>query len=267
MANGRRSGRAIRLALRTRPLQSRKAAVSGAASSAAVSSRRPRPSAAWMRPLAARYAAEPADPQEPVEGVADAQRAELPGLLEQPLHAPAEAQDRDHEKEESDDAEACVRAGGRREDVRDRLGAASRQLVTVDDAVGRALPPELRGHRARDDRQRDRRGERGGGQRDRAVESRDLLKPVDDAEHELGPQPERQRPHDALAIHVPLPVGLGGIIARHGYVLSDRAAARRRIRDRWGGAETPVPSGGAAPRCPPRPARRAARSPGPGRGC
>ena len=105
---------------------------------------------------------------------------------------------------------------GRREDVPDRLGAAARQLVAVDDALGRALAPELRRHRARDDQQRDRRGERAGRQRDRAVESRDLLKPVDDAEHELRPQPERQRPHDALAIHAPSPVTLGGIVARHG---------------------------------------------------
>ena len=32
---------------------------------------------------------------------------------------------------------------GRREDVLDRLGAASGQLVAVDDALGRALAPEL----------------------------------------------------------------------------------------------------------------------------
>ena len=89
---------------------------------------------------------------------------------------------------------------GRREDVPDRLGAAARQLVAVDDALRGALAPELRGHRAGDDRQRDRGGERAGGQRDRAVEARHLLEPVDDAQHELRPQPERQRADDALAI-------------------------------------------------------------------
>ena len=105
---------------------------------------------------------------------------------------------------------------GRREDVRDRLGAASGQLVAVDDALRRVLAAELRGHGAGDDRQRDRGRERAGGQRDRAVESRELLEPADDAEHELRPQPERERPHDALAIHAPPPAGLGGIVARHG---------------------------------------------------
>ena len=65
-----------------------------------------RPSAAWRTPLSARYSRQPADPEQPVERVADAQRLELPGLLEQPLHGAGEAQDRDHEEEEADDAEA-----------------------------------------------------------------------------------------------------------------------------------------------------------------
>ena len=51
--------RAIRLALSTRPLQTRNTAVTGASSSAAASSRRLRPSAAWMTPLTARYAVSP----------------------------------------------------------------------------------------------------------------------------------------------------------------------------------------------------------------
>ena len=170
-------------------------------SSVAVSSRRLRPSAAWRTPLSGEVQREPADPEQAVERVADAQRAELPGLLEQPLHRAGEAQDRDQQEEEADDAEAGARARGRREDVLDRLGAAAGELVAVDDAVGRALAPELRGHGAGEDGQGDRGRERAGGQGDRAVEARHLLKAVDDAQHELRPQPERQRPHDALAVH------------------------------------------------------------------
>ncbi len=78
-----------------------------------------------------------------------------------------------------------------------------------------ALASEFRREGARDDRQRDEGRERSRGQRDRAVESRELLKPVDDAEHELGPQPERERPYDTLAMHAP-PLELGGIVTRHG---------------------------------------------------
>ena len=188
-----------------------------------------------MTPLAARYSRQPGDPDQPVERVADAQRLELPGLLEQPLHGAAEAQHRDQQEEEPDDAEARARAGGRREDVPDRLGAASGQVVPVDDAVGRALAAELRGHRARDDHQRDRGRERGRGQCDRAVESRDLLEAVDDAEHELRPQPERQRADDALAVSPRSRIGAG-----HGQVLSAGAAGRARS------ARTP---GRAAPFC------------------
>jgi hypothetical protein len=62
------------------------------------------------------------------------------------------------------------------------------------------FPPSSDDDGARDDRQRDERRERSRGQGDRAVEARDLLKPVDDAQHELGPQPERQRPNGPLAI-------------------------------------------------------------------
>ena len=210
MPNGSRSWRAIRLALSTRPLQTRNTAVSGVPSSAALSSRRLRPSAAWRRPLRARYSASPPIQSSPLNVLRTLSGLELPGLLDQPLHAAGEAQDRDHEEQEPDDAEARALPVGRREDVLDRLGAASGQLVAVDDALGRALAPELRGHGAGDDHQRDRRRERAGGQRDRAVESRHLLKPVDDAQHELRPQPERQRPHDALAVHASSPVELGG---------------------------------------------------------
>src|SRR3954468_21247257 len=113
---------------------------------------------------------ETGDPEQPVEGVADAQRGELPRLLEQTLHGAGEAQDSDEEEEESDDADAGARPRGRREDVLDRLGAASAQVVALDDAVGRALAPELRGDGAGNDRQRDRGRERTGGQGDRAVE-------------------------------------------------------------------------------------------------
>ena len=121
----------------------------------------------------------------------------------------------------------------RREDVLDRLGAASRQVVTVDDALGRALASEFGREGARNDRQRDERRERSGGQGDRAVEARHLLKPVDDAQHELRPQPERQRPDGVLAIHAPSPVssaelsrcGSGRpraiVLSEHGDALND----------------------------------------------
>ena len=158
--------------------------------------------------------AEPDDPEQPVGRVADAQGAELPGLLEQALHAAGEAQDRDHEEQQPEEADAGARARGRREDIPDRLGAASAQVVARDDAIGRAPAPEPRGHGAGDDRQRDGGRERTGGQGDRPVESRHLLKPVDDAEHELRPQPERQRPDDALAVHAP-PPELSRLVARH----------------------------------------------------
>ena len=36
-----------------------------------------------------------------------------------------------------------LRAAGWREDVPDRLGAVSREVVTVDDVVGRALDPSF----------------------------------------------------------------------------------------------------------------------------
>ena len=86
MANGIRSWRAIRLALRTRPLQSRNTAVSGVATSAAVSSRRLRPSSAWMTPLRARYSASPPIQSSPLNVLRTLSGLELPGLLEQPLH-------------------------------------------------------------------------------------------------------------------------------------------------------------------------------------
>jgi hypothetical protein len=146
---------------------------------------------------------EPADPQQAVDAVAHAQRLELPGLLEQPLRSPREAQDRNQQKERSHDTEARARACGRREDVPDRLRAAAGQAVALDDALGRALAPQLHGERTDEDHQRDHRRQRAGGQRDRTIEATDLLEPVDDAEHELRTQPERQGPHDALAIHAP----------------------------------------------------------------
>ena len=89
------------------------------------------------------------------------------------------------------------------EDVIDRGGAAAGQLVAVDDAVGRALAPELSGRSADDDGQWNRGGECAGGQGDRAVEARNLLEPVDDAQHELRPKPECQGTHDALALRAP----------------------------------------------------------------
>ena len=113
---------------------------------------------------------EPADPQQPVERVAHAQRLELPRLLDQPLHPAREAQDRDEQEQEPEHAEARARAGGRREDVPDRLGPAARQLVAGDDPVGGAPAAELGGDGAGDDHQRDRGRQRAGGERDRAIE-------------------------------------------------------------------------------------------------
>ena len=98
---------------------------------------------------------ESADPEQPVEGVAHAQRLELPGLLEQPLHGTGEAQDRDHQEEDADDAEARARARRAQEDVPDRFRAAAGELVAVDDVVGGVLAPQLGGEDAGDDRQRD----------------------------------------------------------------------------------------------------------------
>ena len=105
-----RSWRASRLALSTRPLQSRNTAVTGAPSSAAESSRRLRPSTAWRTPLRTRYTASPPIQSSPLKVLRTLSGLELPGLLEQPLHGAAEAQDRDHEEEEPDDAEARARA-------------------------------------------------------------------------------------------------------------------------------------------------------------
>ena len=83
-----------------------------------------------------------------------------------------------------------------------RLGAAAGQLVTVDDALGRALAAEPGGQALVTIVSGIVRGERAGGQGDRAVEARHLLEAVDDAQHELRPQPERERADDALAIQL-----------------------------------------------------------------
>ena len=152
-----------------------------------------------MAPLSEDPRREPDDPQQPVERVAHAQRLELPRQLEQPLYRSGEAQDRDQHEEHREDPDARGRARGRREDIRHRLGAAPGQLIAVDDALGRLPAPQLRRHAAGDDGQRDRGRERAGGQGDGAVEPRHLLEPADHAKHELRPQPERQRPYDALA--------------------------------------------------------------------
>ena len=94
-----------------------------------------------MAPLSEDPHREPADPQQPVERVAHAQRRELPGLLEQPLHGSGEAEDRDQQEEAPDDADARAGSRGRREDILDGLGAATGQLVAVDDALGRLPAP------------------------------------------------------------------------------------------------------------------------------
>ena len=52
--------------------------------------------------------------------------------------------------------------GRQGEEAGRRLRAASGQVVALDDALGRALAPQLRGHGAGDDRQRDRGRERAG---------------------------------------------------------------------------------------------------------
>ncbi len=63
-----------------------------------------------------------------------------------------------------------------------------------------SFPPSCGRDRAHHDRQGDHRRERARGKRDRAVEARHLLEPAHHAEHELRPQPERQRADDALAL-------------------------------------------------------------------
>ena len=143
MPNGSRSWRPIRLALSTQPLQTRKTADSGAASSVARELEAAVPSTAWRTPLRAAYTGSPPIQSSPLNVLRTLSGLELPGLLEQPLHGAGEAQDRDHEEEEPDDAKAGARARGRREDVLDRLGAASGQVVTLDDALGRALAAEF----------------------------------------------------------------------------------------------------------------------------
>ena len=106
-------------------------------------------------------------------------------------------------KSEPDDTDVVFVAVDGARSVPDRLGAASGQGVAIDERIAPCPRPGLRQHRARQDRQRDQGGERAGGQRHRPVEARDDLKTVQDAEHERRPQPERQRPHDPLAVDRP----------------------------------------------------------------
>jgi hypothetical protein len=69
----------------------------------------------------------------------------------------------------------------------------------LDYAVGHLLAAMLRRHSADDDGEGNRGGKRAGSERDRAVEPRHLLKSVEDPQHELRSQPERERAHDAIA--------------------------------------------------------------------
>ena len=48
-----------------------------------------------------------------------------------------------------------LEAGGRREDVPDRLRAAAGEVVAVDDVLGRAFAAQVGGEGAGEDRQRD----------------------------------------------------------------------------------------------------------------
>ncbi|HKR99259.1 MAG TPA: AfsR/SARP family transcriptional regulator, partial [Candidatus Dormibacteraeota bacterium] len=64
----------------------------------------------------------------------------------------------------------------------------------------RILGVDARQDRADDDRQRNQSGERAGRERDRAIEASHPLKPVQHAQHERRPQPERQDPRDPLAV-------------------------------------------------------------------
>ena len=167
---------------------------------------------------------EPADPEQPVERVADAQRGRAPRSARTAAARRAvKLRTAIRRKREPRMPMLVLVARRRREDVLDRLGAAARQAVAVDDPLGRALASELRRHGAGDDRQRDHRRQRPGGEGDRAVEARHLLKAVDDAEQELGPQPERERPRDALAVHAPRRLGSRRRVGR-------RCAPRRRPR-------------------------------------
>ena len=58
------------------------------------------------------YSASPPIHCSPLNVLRTLSALELPGLLEQPLHAAGEAQDRDQEEEDPDDADARGRAPG-----------------------------------------------------------------------------------------------------------------------------------------------------------
>ena len=63
-----------------------------------------------------------------------------------------------------------------------------------------SLAPTLGQQGAADDRQRDHRGERAGGQRDGTIEAGDPLEASQDAQHEGRPQPEGEGPQHPLAV-------------------------------------------------------------------
>ena len=98
-------------------------------------------------------------------------------------------------------------------------------------------------------------------QRDRAVEARDLLEAVDDAQHELRPQPERERAQDALAVHSS--TSWGSLTAMVGTRSTGRGppphpgrmnrAARRQTSSTWSGSRSSRTS---VARSPARPASR-----------
>jgi hypothetical protein len=68
-------------------------------------------------------------------------------------------------------------------------GPSAGELVAVDEPVSDALPPDPRQDGAADDRERDQRRQSVGGQRHGAIEPRNRLKAMDDAQRERRPQP------------------------------------------------------------------------------
>ena len=140
--------RAIRLALSTQPVQTRKTADSGMVSTVAVSSRRPRPSAAWTTPVTAMYTQSPPIQSSPLN-VLRTLSGSSSQVCSNSRCTAREKLSTATEEEEPDDAKARARARGRREDFPDRLGAAAGQVVTVDDVIGCVFAPELRGQGAR----------------------------------------------------------------------------------------------------------------------
>ncbi len=204
------------------------------------------------------------DPDQAVDGVAHAQRLELPRLLEHALDPAREAQHRDDEEQRPEHGDVGVGPGGGGEHVAHRLGAAAGEVVAVDEALRGVLAPDVRQDRAGDDRERDERRQGARRERDGAIEARDALEAVDRAQHEGRAQPERQRPQHPLAID-PRSSSASRAVdrpRRHGQLLVGVAESVVPGRRRDQGARIPFAGGAGAPRA--AAARGARRSDGRG---